>query len=187
MEYQEKAKKNKLPIQYKIYKGMGGNHRAMRLSLKRPYTNTNLSKPEGCVFLEMAPATGKNNYDWENQKVMIALSITDIPKIILFLRSSSNAMFNEDRDEEGSHCRIYHDKGAGSATQGQHVTTLDIFKSSDPSKTNFFFSMSQKINGSQSRASVPVSPDEAVAIGTLLQAAVPIIMSWQDYPESEEF
>jgi hypothetical protein len=84
-EFEERARKEKTPIQYRIYKGIKGTLGALRFTLKRPYTNVTSKKAEGFVFLEVAPAIGQNVYDWENQKITMALSVNDISKIILFM------------------------------------------------------------------------------------------------------
>jgi len=148
----------------------------MRFNLKRPYTNPDPKKAEGVIFLEMAPAVGPNNYDWENQKMIMALSIVDIPKIILYLRSPGHPSF----ERTDGKLKLLHDKGAGTARRGQEVTTLEVVKSD--TTTNYMFNMYQKSNGNNKSANVPISPDEAIAIGALLQAAIPIILSWTEGP-----
>jgi len=174
--FEEQARREKAPIQYRIYKGIKGNLGAMRLNLKRPYTSNDPRKAEGVLFLEMVPAIGPNVYDWDNQKMIMALSIVDIPKIILYLRSPGHKVF-EDRGK----LSLMHDKGAGTARKGQDIKTLEIQKPSD--RNNFMFSMYEKANGSpRAKAAVTVSPEEAIVLGTLLQQAIPIILSWTEGP-----
>jgi len=168
--FKERQREQKSPLQFALYKGVTGKFGALRLNLKKAYTDDRRDKDDGCVFLEMAPATGPNNYDWENGKVTIALSVVDIPKIILYLRSPSNPVFKEGK------LKIFHDKGAGTADKGQDTTTLAVDKPAD--KDSFFFSVYQKKGAVNRQASVPVSQDEAVAIGTLLQSAIPLILAW---------
>jgi len=174
--YEERARREKAPMQYRIYKGIKGKSGAMRLNLKRPYTNPDPKKSEGVLFLEMAPSVGPNDYDWENQKIIMALSIVDIPKIILYLRSPGHSSF----ERTDGKLKLLHDKGAGTAKKGQDVKTLEIVKSDRTA--NFLFNMYQNSNGKNISASVPVSPDEAIVIGTLLQAAIPVILAWTEGP-----
>lgn len=176
--FDEKARREKAPIQYRIYKGIRGKAGAMRLNLKRPYTSPDPKKSEGVLFLEMAPAVGPNDYDWKNQKMVIALSIVDIPKIILYLRNPGHSIF----EQTDGKLKLLHDKGAGTAKRGQEVKTLEVVKSD--TTANYMFNMYQKSDGNNISASVPVAPDEAIAIGTLLQAAIPIILSWTEGPHN---
>ena len=173
--FDERARREKSPMQYRIYKGLKGTSGALRINLKRPYTSPDPKKSEGVLFLEMAPPVGPNVYDWENQKMIMALSIVDIPKIILFLRNPNHAVF----ERTGGKLKLMHDKGAGTARKGKDVKTLEIMKSDRT--TNFMFNMYQKTNGENSAsASVPIAPDEAIVLGTLLQTAIPIILSWTE-------
>jgi hypothetical protein len=177
-EFEERARKEKTPIQYRIYKGIKGTLGALRFTLKRPYTNVTPKKAEGFVFLEVAPAIGQNVYDWENQKITMALSVNDISKIILYLRSPNNQMFAK-TDQK---LKLMHDKGAGTASRGQEVKTLQIEK--PEGMINFMCNMFENSNGKKINTSVTISPDEALIIGTLLQAAIPVIMCWTPGPNS---
>ena len=168
--FKEKQWENKSPIQHAIYKGVTGKLGALRLSLKEPYSDTRREKPHGCVFLDLAPAIDKNIYDWNNQKIVMALGITDLGKIVSYLRAPNHNIF------KGT-LNLYHDKGAGTADKNKHVTTVTINKVAG--KDNFFLSASQKENGAViKQATVTISPDEAVVIGTLLQTAISRILSW---------
>ena len=170
LSYEERAKREKSPIQYRLYKGVKGNLGALRLNLKKPYTSDS-RKVEGCVFIEMAPAIGPNLYDWDNQKMIMALSITDIPKIILYLRQPKNLIFKDGK------LKLYHDKDAGTADKGKNVKVLGVEKPED--RNNFMFTMNQnETNGTKKFAACTVSPDEAIAIGILLQESISVIMAW---------
>jgi len=171
MSYEERAWLNKEPIEYAIYKGIRGDQGALRFKLKKAYTDRNKERAAGCVFLEMAPAIGKNNYDWENSKIIIALNPTDISKILLYLRSPNNERFAKD----GS-LKIIHDPGAGTPEAKKSFKGLTITKPKD--QYSFWFNINHTTGSSVKKASVSVSPEEALLIGTLLQAAVPLILSW---------
>lgn len=176
--YEEKARKEKAPLQYKLYKGVRGKFGAMRLNLKKAWSKTDPSirKAEGCVFLEMAPATGPNIYDWQQQKMVIALSITDIPKIIMYLRMPTHQMFTDRKDPTRKNLKIYHDRGAGTQNEGVNTKTLKIDR--PEGANNFFFSMYEKDKDVYTTATVTVSPDESIAIVLLLQSAVSKILAW---------
>lgn len=171
--FRDKQREARMPLQYTIYKGVTGKFGALRLSLKKAYMDGRRDKDNGCVFVESASAIGPNNYDWENGKIIMALNITDISKIILYLRQPTNPIFTK---TEGK-LKLLHDRGAGTSDRGTDITTLDIDKPED--KDGFWFSMMKKSQGSTSRSGLPVSQDEALAIATLLQAAIPIILAWE--------
>jgi hypothetical protein len=177
ISYEERAKIEKPPLKYEVYKGLRGKFGALRLSLKKAWSNPDKfdkkgkkAKKEGVIFLDMVPTIGLNKYDWENQKMTMALSVTDIGKIILYLRMPNNSIFSENK------LKIFHDRGAGTHTVGQDVKTLTIDKPRDAH--SFFFNMYHKNGDDATTASVPVTPDEALVIGTLLGAAIPRILAW---------
>jgi len=170
--FEDKLRREKAPIQFRLYKGIKGKNGALRMNLKKPYTSPDPRKKEGVIFLEMAPTISPNVYDWANQKIIIALSIADIPKIILYLRNPNHESF----DRTDNKLSIMHDKGAGTVDKGKHRTTLEVSKPQN--MRNFMFKLYQKDGEKQVSAWVPVSPEEAIVIGTLLQSAIPTILSW---------
>lgn len=172
ISFKERQKRNKDPLQYSLYKGVKGSFGALRLNLKKAYQDDRRDKQDGCVFLDMAPTSGPNIYDWENNKIVMALTTTDISKIILYLRNPKHKAF----DRSDNKLRIFHDRGAGTNNRGQDTTSIEINKPED--KDNLFVSAYQKRGTVQKKATVPISPDEAIAIGTLLQAAIPLILAW---------
>ena len=170
--YEDERRMNKYPLPHKLYKGVKGKYGAFRLALKKAYTSPD--KDYGCVFLEMAPAIGPNQYDWEVGKIVFKLDLTDIGKIIHFLRSPSSF---PSKDNAGTYdLMIYHDRGAGTSTRGEVATTLKFYKS--PEMHSIMVSLIMKDHGVKKDAKVPLSADEAIVIGTLLQAAIPLIVSW---------
>ena len=173
--FKDKQVRNREPLQYALYKGVTGKFGALRLNLKKAYQDSRRDKHDGCIFLEMAPATGPNIYDWENSKIIMALTITDIPKILLYLRAPNHPLFA--RNDAGGKLKIYHDRGAGTNDKGKDTTTLEINKPED--KDNIFVSAYQRRGDVTKTATVTISPDEAVAVATLLQAAIPQILAWE--------
>jgi hypothetical protein len=176
--FKERQRENKEPQQFALYKGVKGKFGALRINLKKAYTDQN--KDSGCVFLDMAPAVAPNVYDWDNGKVIMALSVTDIGKIITYLRAPGHHMF----DKTDNKLKIFHDRGAGTASRGKDKTTLEISKY--PDKMVFFVSIYQERNGEKRQATVTVSPDEALVLGTLLQEAIPLMEGWAPVSDVEK-
>lgn len=186
--YKDRQRENKDPLQFAIYKGARGKHGALRLSLKKAYADSRRGKSNGCVFLDAAPTSGPDNYDWENNKIIMSLSVTDISKIILFLRNPKSASFidrdkqyNFKRDSNGNFIykplNIFHDRNAGTANRGKSYTSVTISKPDD--KINFFFNVKQVLSDDNVKsATIPVSPDECVAIIILLQSSIKHILAW---------
>jgi hypothetical protein len=164
------------PLPFRLYKGVSGSWGVVRFSLKKADLR---NKREGCVFLEMAPAVGPNNYDWQNSKVIMSLSITDIPKIVFFLRNPSHQIFGDKDDSNNiGVLKLFHDKNAGTPDRGTETKTLVISKPKN--KDSFYFNVTESIKGRSEnlKITVPVAPFEALAIGTLLQEAIPQILGW---------
>lgn len=174
---EEQEVQERKPLQYKLYKGITGKFGSLRLTLKRAYEGGRRTKEDGCVFLEMAAATGPNVYNWEHKTIM-ALSQTDIPKIVLYLRDPENPIFFDKKDDtKAPELKIYHDRGAGQpGAKGKETSSLSIQKPAN--RDSFFFSSTQKKENEETRVQVPVSPDEALAIVVLLEAAIPQILAW---------
>jgi len=170
--FKDRQRRNKEPLQYALYKGITGKFGALRLSLKKAYQDNRRDKPDGCVFLDMAPSIGPNIYDWENQKIIMALTVTDISKILLYLRAPGHKVFSKTDNK----LKIYHDRGAGTNKKGQDVTSIEVNKPAD--RDNFFFSAFQRKDGVVKKATVTISADEVITIGTLLQAAIPKVLAW---------
>lgn len=174
-DYEVRARREKLPIPYEIFKGMSGRFGVLSLELREAYTNnpSKTNKPSGIVFLHMTPAIGKNQYAWKTSKISMALGLPDISKIMLYLKNPRHPAFGD----QGT-CSLIHDRGINSGKErGMDVTYLSIGK--PEGKDSYFFNIEKKENGqSVSKFAVPVAPDEAVIVHTLLQAAVPAILSW---------
>jgi hypothetical protein len=174
--FRDRQREAKAPLQYAVYKGKTGKFGAMRLNLKKAYLDER--RDDGCIFIEMAPplpanSTALGSYDWENGKIAMALSIADIPKIALYLRNPGNRAFEKTENK----CMLIHDRYAGTDKAGTEKSTLTISKPTD--QDSFWWSISQKRDGTTKGASLPVSQDEALAIGTLMQAAIPLILAWE--------
>lgn len=172
MTFDERQKLEKAPLPFKVFKGVKGKFGAMRLTMKRPWNQEYGKKQEGVLFLEMAPPLGNNVYNWEDGKIILALGMPDVPKLLHYFRSP-----NQYEDDNGN-CKIsiYHDKNAGTKDKGKQIKQLTISKSAD--RTNFFFSLTEKNNGTNKTANVPLAPEEAIAFMTLLEISIPAMLSW---------
>jgi hypothetical protein len=157
------------PLQYRIFKGIKGKYGAIRFGLLPAYVNSgNSDKQEGAVFVEAAPTNGPNNYEWKNNKIVFALKVTDIGKILSFLKTKTE-----------SSLKLLHDTGLSKGrSQGELVTVLNI---SSPNETmkSYWINMSQKEQGSsKNEVKIPISIDEMLIIFTLLEKAIPRILAW---------
>lgn len=175
------------PLQFSVYKGMKGNHGALQFNLQLPHyykgkeksydgegvfeevdgrwkLKEGWNKREGCVFLEITSATGQNVYDWEN-KIIMALSVTDIGKLLLTLRT-------------GDECKIMHDPGANTTASGVVKKWLDV-SSPKGVKTGVFFSVTKQAAGTDNVTHrVPLSGDEAMVLAQLLSTAISRALNW---------
>jgi len=172
-EFHEENDNYGRPLQFKLYKGVKGTLGALRLSLIPAYSG---KKDQGCIFLEMAPAIAVNVYDWQNSKITMALSITDIPKIVLYLTDPEHVLFNKSEN-----ClKLFHDKGVGTPEAGKETKSFTLSK--PQGKYSFIASAVQTMKGGQepkiTSAQCTISPDEALAMGELLRSAIPRILAW---------
>ncbi len=160
------------PMQYKIYKGKNAKFGAIQFALK-PFSPGSYSPAEtggkdgspdeGCVFVDIANATAADVYDWAN-KMVIALSVTDLGKILFALRT-------------GSEAKIFHDPKMGSEQQGQVSKSLN-FSSPGGLEKGFMINGTFKNGDSKIQYSIPLSPDEVTVLGTLVAASIPACLGW---------
>lgn len=180
------------PLQYAIYKGMGGKYGAVQANFQPPHyyrvaedgrnekdfsgsraldatgrlrDGENWKQREGAVFLEATSPSGPNQYDWE-QKVTVALSVTDMSKLALGLTT-------------GKETKIMHDPGAKTERAG--VTTKHITLRSPDGIMNrgAMLEVSQKTGDTRRNHTIPLSPDECLSLRTLLMSAIPKALAWE--------
>jgi hypothetical protein len=176
------------PLQYAVYKGTGGKFGALQFNLQRPhYVNgkqrdftgaialeevdgrrkleEGWKERPGCVFLEITSTKDgqKNVYDWD-QKVIMALSVNDMGKILLTLAT-------------GQECKIMHDPNAKGENQGAIKKWLTV---TSPKGTiqGVMFSVSMNAAGDERRHTVPLTGDEVMVLRTLLQQAINRSVNW---------
>lgn len=149
----------KRPLTYKIYKGMGGSQGCFQFNLAPAYTSK--KKDEGAVFIEAAPAVGKNKYDWDN-KIIFALSANDIG---MFLSGFKQGKFE-----------IYHDPDAQTERRGSRAKKLSL--ASGEQAGTFFLSLTEKSGDTRKEARISLQPQEARILNNLLESALPRILGW---------
>jgi hypothetical protein len=148
------------PLTYKIYKGMGGKQGCFQFSLSKAYTGRR--KDEGAVFIEAAPTTGPNQYDWDN-KIIFALSATDIGAIL--------TGFNQGKFD------IYHDPDAQTAQKNTRGKRLSL--ESGQQVGTFFLRLTEKAGEENKKVNISLQPHEARIIMNLLTEALPQVLGWR--------
>lgn len=175
-------------MQWNVYKGTGGKFGALQFGLAGPhyfkgkekdYTGSKAfeggklqegwKKREGCIFMDITSAKGKNVYDWE-KKVIMALNLGDIGKILFFLTTGQSPRGESTLD-------LVHDPHAQSENQG---TVKKFLRVSSPkgTKAGVIFSVNQQGGGEERKHSVPLTGDEVIVLRGLLQAAIPRALNW---------
>jgi hypothetical protein len=170
-------------LQYAVYKGTGGKFGAIQFNFQPPHYYREKQKDftgvnalddngrmkegwktrDGCVFMEITSTKEANVYDWEN-KVTIALSVNDLGKILLGLRT-------------GEDVKLMHDPGAKSESAGAVRKHLNI---SSPKGTTAgcIVSVSMIAGDQEKKHMVPLTGDELLVLATLVQAAIPRALGW---------
>ncbi len=183
-------------LQLAFYRGLGGKFGALQFKLNPPHwyvsrpglqklknyegpflkdqwtkdypdlTYDDLTTREGCLFLEAAPTIGKSIYDWEHRKIMIALSVTDLGKILTVLEGLNTEI------------KLMHDPGMKGDTQGKVQKYLTV-SSPEGLQRGVLFNLSQREQGKEpNQFMVPLSGDEALVLKSCLQQAIPVTLGW---------
>lgn len=119
---------------------------------------------EGAIFVEVAPTTGQNKYDWD-RKITFALSVTDMGKIVHFLAT-------------GKDLSIMHDPGAKSDRAGSVKKFLNLTSPKGLLEGGAMLQMSQTSEEDKLTHVVPLSPDETIVIRQLLLTAISAALQW---------
>lgn len=175
------------PLQYAVYKGMSGKFGAVQFNFQPPHFYRDREKDftgdraldqdgklleaqgwrqrEGAIFVEAAPTTGANKYDWD-QKITFALSVTDMGKIVHFLTT-------------GKDLSVMHDPGAKTEKQGTVKKYLNLQSPKGLLEGGAMLQLSQQTTG-EDRVShtIPLSPDECMVIRQLLLTAISGALNW---------
>ena len=180
----------KKPLQYAIYKGMGGKFGAVQVNLQPPHyyrmvdgksqkdwdgdraldstgrikDTEGWKQREGAVFLEATSSVGDNQYDWE-QKVTVALSVTDMGKLTIGLKT-------------GKETKLMHDPGAKTERAGVTSKHITLTSPDGVMSRGCMLQVSQKTGDTRKSHTIPLSPDECLVLGTLLTTAIPKALGW---------
>lgn len=174
------------PLQYAVYKGMSGKFGAVQFNFQPAHYYREKEKDfdgsraldqngrlledqgwrqrEGAIFVEAAPTTGQNKYDWD-RKITFALSVTDMGKIVHFLAS-------------GKDVSIMHDPGAKTEKQGSVKKYLNLTSPKGILDGGAMLQLSQQSGEEKLSHTVPLSPDECIVIRQLLLTAVSAALQW---------
>jgi hypothetical protein len=172
-------------LQYQIYKGKGAKFGAAQFNLAPSHMYCELCKAknyngethpntgnacsgkmisrEGCVFLEITSPSAPDVYDWAN-KIIIALSVTDLGKLLVGLRA-------------GTEVKLLHDPGAGSDKMGQIRKTLN-FVSPNGLEQGGILTAGETSGDNKKQHKVPFTGDEVLVLAVLVQTAISRCMNW---------
>ncbi len=174
------------PLQFSVYKGFSGKFGAVQLNYQPPHFYRDREKDftgelaldqngklldqagwkqrEGAIFVEAAPASGANKYDWD-KKVTFALSVTDMGKIVHFLVT-------------GKEVSLMHDPGMKTDSQGAIKKFLNLTSPKGLLDGGAVLQLSQTRGEEKLSHIVPLSPDECIVVKELLQRAIPAALKW---------
>jgi len=186
------------PLQLAFYKGVTGKWGALQFNLQRPHyycaqckakvydskyapdpcVNTNdsnspcsagrMKSREGAIFMEITSARGKNDYDWDN-KIVMALSIEDMSQILCVL---------EGCDGGNGECKLMHDPGAKTASQGKVQKWLDITTPKGIQVGCMFTARMKQTDGDPISHTVPLNASEVKRLAACLRNAIPVAVAW---------
>lgn len=132
-----------------------------------------LSSREGSIFIEMAPTTAPNVYNWD-KKIMFSLSIKDAGQLLLAMK-------------RGESVTLTHDPQAGTQNKGKIVKKLNYYVkdvkqgallSLEESRKQANEGDEAKEGNGKKNYMVPLTADEVLVLASLLQAYLPFMLSW---------
>ncbi len=115
------------------------------------------------MFLEITCTKDKNVYDWD-QKIVMALSVTDMGKVLITLLT-------------GEDCKIVHDPGAKTAAAGAVKKYLNV-TSPEGTKVGCFISATHTSGDQKRTHRVPLTGSELLVLRLLLSTAVSKALNW---------
>jgi len=182
------------PLQLAFYKGVTGKWGAVQFNPQRPHyyveknpklknfdgryikeewrrtyqelSDADLKSREGAIFLEITSARDKNVYDWAN-KIIVALSVTDLAQVLEVLTG---------RKQD---CKIMHDPGAKSASQGK-VQKYLMVTSPKGIDHGVMITATEVAAGSNTptKHTVPLSSHETLTLSEAIRGFIPVALGW---------
>lgn len=120
----------------------------------------------------MTSPKGKNEYDW-SQKVIFALSVNDMGKVLYYLKTGNSP----NSKESGGEMSIMHDPGAKSSNAGQVRKYLNFRTKNIGGGCILSLSASEK-DADRKNHTVPLTGDEVAVLGTLVSSAISAALGW---------
>lgn len=163
------------PCQYAIYKGIKSTNSAVQFNLSRfdpvraaqfEDRKTQEKEKKGHLLIDMAPACGPNQYDWDKD---IKFSMTEVDMAQFVTGTAS-------MKEQGETCvELVHklEKEGASITKSLKLVQGGEYRG----EPTWMLQMSSTEGGGR-RCSMPISRSELWTIRTLFEAAVPVILGW---------
>jgi len=147
--------------QFAIYKGHSAKFGGLQFDLGYP-----TEQKKGAVFVNACSATGPNVYDWEN-KIVLALGVTDIGKILHFMVSAA----------PGGNLSLVHDPNMKGNQQGKVVKTMQFY-TKDGVLGGMMVTVSSKQENKTVSHKIPMSGDEVIILKNLLESAIVPLLQW---------
>lgn len=118
------------------------------------------------VLLEIASTKEgePDRVDWDN-KILMLLNVVDFGKLIVGLRN-------------GEEVKLFHDSSKRQGADGGSKKTVFL----SPGKEYGFYLAA--VEGDK-KHSLPISTDEAVVLGTLLQESISLVLDWNEDERAE--
>lgn len=161
-----------------FYKGVTGKFGALQIQASYDVVDKNneVRKSGPCVFINAAPTTGLNQYDWKDQQITISLALADLTKIIKGLRCNEEV-------------KIYHDtskrEGTANAIKSLNINFFEK-ETAKGKQQGFMFNFLYKGNGKEIKFTVPISLDESISIISAFESAIAVITGFAINPNEVE-
>jgi len=120
---------------------------------------------EGVIFVDIAPATGPQQYDW-SKKIVFALSHGNVAELLHAMRY-------------GVEAKLVHDPGAKSEKAGQVVKSFNMTFPKKPQEGCMVHVNQSDKAGEKKNYSIGFSGSEIIALSTLFLSALPKMLAWE--------
>lgn len=146
---------NTHPSQFQIFKSKS----ALRIQLDKPNREDQRYKV-GCLYIQAAPARADatkddRGYMWESDKISAKLGVNDITKLLYSLKL-------------GNDCDLFHSFGNSEKS----------IKFNPKSGGGYFLNLEERVDGTKSNITVPLSQEEVEAFITMLTFSLPLVHNW---------